>query len=54
MTVVHWPAERWLRWPHLGDRHGRALLALAFYVIFKGRLDGLLTRIHRSGGTWPR
>ena len=29
-------------------------LALAFYVVFKGCLDGLLHRIHRSGGPWPR
>jgi hypothetical protein len=28
-------------------------LALAFYVIFKGCLDGLLTRIQRSGEPWP-
>jgi hypothetical protein len=29
-------------------------LALAFYVVFKGCLDGLLHRIHRSGGQSPR
>jgi hypothetical protein len=29
-------------------------LALAFYVVFKGCLDGLLTRVHRNGGAWPR
>jgi hypothetical protein len=29
-------------------------LALAFYVVFKGCLDGLLHRIHRSSGPWPR
>jgi len=28
-------------------------LALAFYVVFKGCLDGLLHRIHRSGGSRP-
>jgi len=28
-------------------------LALAFYVVFKGCLDGLLHRIHRSGGPSP-
>jgi hypothetical protein len=28
-------------------------LALAFYVVFKGCLDGLLHRIHRSSGPWP-
>jgi hypothetical protein len=28
-------------------------LGLACYVIFKGCLDGLLTRVHRSGGPWP-
>ena len=28
-------------------------LALAFYVVFKGCLDGLLTRVHRSGRPWP-
>jgi hypothetical protein len=26
-------------------------LALAFYVVFKGCMDGLLARIHRSGGS---
>ncbi len=28
-------------------------LALAFYVIFKGCLDGLLTRLHRAGEPPP-
>ena len=28
-------------------------LALACYIVFKGCLDGLLTRVHRSGGPWP-